>query len=189
MGLGNFTDTDYSEDDSDESSKQSKSNSSDDGGLKERSLPSGSYYAKKHRYPYMTIEEDDGELVSHIHPYTTPVVYVKEDKDSDWEQLELPDCMVKVWWDTMEFKNHAHKVRNVLDKEFSRLLRDDPTEAIQALKEAKRKTPKPEKPSQTRTCYVCGKEHNNLSGEYKKFGNYIACMSHTIEEINEAGLL
>lgn len=162
---------------------------SDDDGLKVKSVSSSTYYRMEKRYPYLSVETEDGELVRHIHPYTTPITFVKREEDDDWERLETPDCIVEIWWEQMSLKNHAQKVRRVHDKDLYRLLRDDPSTALSLLKEAKRKAKKPQKPSTDRRCYICGKRHKNLSGDYQTIHKKAVCNTHTIKEIKEADLM
>lgn len=196
MGLGNFQtsnkDTSSSSSSSKKSRKKSSSSSSSSGSSDSEEFPK-----YKRIVPEAVIRKtDDGTYEGIRYPNTPEVRLTKEwytvpfELDYDNEPIPVWQNWERHWLTKEQWQRSRRMVKEVLNLDINKLLKEDPEKVLRAVKEAAQKYDiDTSKPSSTRACGVCDKRLNPITDDCREIKHTLVCERHSVEDLHHAGLL
>lgn len=146
---------------------------------------------EEQRVPYMVIWKDDNEnyhAVDRPQDEKLQITYARDSRDDDWEMHSVPSCIERYWMHEDSFRRVAHVVEEVADENLRSIIKDDPEQTLEIIKESNKHYGSSESYSTTEKCPVCRKELHVVYGEFERLNDRRVCPDHTVKEIKDAGL-
>lgn len=197
MGLGDFQTSESDEDNSNSSSKSSSSKKRKKSSSSSGSSDSEEFPKYKRIVPEAVIRKtDDGTYEGIRYPNTPEVRMTKEwhtvpyELDYDNEPLPEWENWQRYWLTKEQWQRSRRMVKEVLNLDINRLLKEEPEKLLRAVKEAAQKYDiDTSKPSSARACGICDKRLNPITDDCREINHTLVCERHSVEDLHHAGLL
>lgn len=149
---------------------------------------------QKERTPFLIIRhydeppqgKDEWEVLRY--PKIPQYLYTREDEDADWQLADKYSYDEKIVWSRSGFNLVKDRIEREHGENLNHLLAEDIPEALRLIKRAGGPR-NVDAPDMRPKCTLCGERHDDLSGNWARIKHKAVCMSHTVEELHEEGLL
>lgn len=194
MGFGDALKGNSSKSQSTQTRASSSSSSSSGVSRTGLSVPSGTnpgdFPVKTRASPQYVVTEVDGEFGFLSNVEVPEVVMEKSWYSANWEyEDKQPGEWKRVWWTKQAFRRTAYIVEQESDENLLKVLADNPEYADELITECCRSYDTDQSISKHRTCAVCGEELHIRYDDIREVQKQPVCSEHTMEEVDEAGLL